>query len=64
MKVEHLFEDDDGNDIDLMDITYEVLKTYVDLMPTALVFTHVVRIRPESIDLHMRLMGMTKKDFE
>lgn len=56
--VEHMFEDEDGNDIELTDITYEVIKTYVDQTPNALVFTHVVRIRPESIDLHMQAIKM------
>jgi len=57
MKYRHEFEDEDGNDCDLTEITYEVLKTWVEPDPEeagVIVFTHRVRIRPESFDLHMR----------
>jgi hypothetical protein len=67
MKYEHEFEDEDGNEIArLEEITYEVLKTYVEpevqynvffgegdprnMGDEVIVFTHVVRIRPEAID--------------
>jgi hypothetical protein len=63
----HEFEDEEGNDTELTDITYVVLATYVQPDPEdedAIVFTHVVRIRPESLDMELAMMNLTKEDVE
>jgi hypothetical protein len=70
MRFEHDFEDEEGNEIPLTDITYEVIKTYVQPVDDELfgepttVFTHIVKIRPESFDLELAMMNMTKEDVE
>lgn len=67
MDYRHTFEDEQGNECDLTDITYEVLKTYVEPaveIPNCIVFTHVIRIRPESLDLEMRIMELERQGRE
>ena len=75
MRYEHEFEDEEGNEIPLTDITYEVIKTYVQpdsvgiyastfSHEEVIVFTHVVKIRPESLDLELAVMNMTKEEVE
>lgn len=70
MRYEHEFEDEKGNEIaELTDITYQVLYTYVQPDSTGayirfgvkedvIVFTHIVRIRPEAIDMDLMLEGL------
>lgn len=56
MLTEHNFEDEQGNEIPLLDTTYEIVRTYVDPVYlttnpkdgyVSLVFTYVVRLREE-----------------
>jgi hypothetical protein len=61
--VRHEFEDEDGNEMgtaSFVDMTYDVLRTWVDHDPedNALVFTHRIKIRPESMEMGMMLEGL------
>ena len=62
----HEFVNEDDVIVSLTDITYEVLQTFVDVehetdasgeevINTTIMFTHVVRVRPESIELNLRV---------
>lgn len=59
MTVRHEFEDEYGNETELTEITYEVIKTYVQPDPVeegVIVFTHIIRIRPEALDMEMMFL--------
>lgn len=60
----HEFEDEHGNETELTDITYVVLATYVQPSPEVeneIVFTHIVKIRPESFDLELAMMRLDQR---
>lgn len=64
LQSEHTFEDEAGNEIALTDNTWEVIKTYVDPITfgeehgiIGLVFTHVVKLRDNTLDLELLTLG-------
>jgi hypothetical protein len=59
-KTRHEFEDEEGDEIELTEITYEVLKTYVDIDPISheLVFTHRVKISDGAMNIELWALGM------